>query len=428
MKKNWIALTSGIIFIVSLTLAGCGGAPASPASDKPAPIKIGVIYPLSADMAVIGTDQKVAMELAMEIINGEYDLNMPLAKTKGLPNLKNAPIQLIFADSQGKPEVARSEAERLINQEKVVALLGAYSSSSTAPASQVAERYGIPFVTPESTRADLTERGFKWFFRNIPYDRMAVEEQFNLLAAMEKKGIKLGNIGIANENSLWGQGSADEQKKQADKMKYKLSVSIPYPKEITDVTSEVLKLKSAGVNTLLISSYINDAILFQKTIKEQNLNFDAIIGLESGHVAKEFIPALGKSAEYVMTSSTWSPGLIQSKELVGKVNDLFKKKTGRDMSGYQPHAFTAVMVLADAINRAKSTKPEDIQKAIIETDYPGDSLIMSWKGVKYDKNGQNIYGTPLFLQILNGKYEVVYPFDVATKPIVWPMPKWADRK
>jgi branched-chain amino acid transport system substrate-binding protein len=419
----------GLIFLtlavaVLLVAAGCGS---SQPAQEVKPIKIGVIYPMSGDLAVIGADQKAAMELAQTIINGEYNLNMPLAKTKGLPNLKNAPIQLIFADSQSKPEVARSEAERLINQEKVVALLGAYASSSTAPSSQVAERYGIPYVTPESTRADLTERGYKWFFRNIPFDRMAVEEQFKFLAELKKQGKDLGNIGIANENSLWGQGSADEQKKLAEKYGFKIAATVAYPKEITDVTSEVLKLKAANVNTLLITAYVNDSILFQKTLKEQNLNLNAVIGLEGGHVAKEFVPALGKSAEFVLTSATWSPGLITSKEIAGKVNAMFKEKYGRDMSAYQPHAFTAVMVLADAINRAGSTEPEAIRKAIVATDYPGDSLIMPWKGVKYDNTGQNIYGNPLFLQILDGKYEVVYPFEIATKKVVWPAPKWSER-
>lgn len=426
-KKTWMLLAV-LVIATALAASGCGGG-GDGKSAGPAPVKIGVIYPMTGDLASVGADQKAAMELAQQVINGEYNLNMPLAKTKGLTNLKGAPIQLVFGDSQGKPETARSEAERLIKEEKVVALLGAYASSSTAPSSQVAERYGIPYVTPESTRADLTERGFKWFFRNIPYDQMAVDEQFKFLDWLQKsKGLKIGNLGIANENSLWGQGSADEQKKQAEKFNLKVAAAVAYPKEITDVTSEVLKLKSANVNTLLITAYVNDSILFQKALKEQNLNLDGIIGLEGGHVAKEFIPTLGKDAEYVLTSATWSPGLINSKEICGKVNAMYKEKSGKDLSAYQPHAFTAVMVLADAINRAGSTAPDGLRKAIAETNYPGDSLIMPWKGVKYDEKGQNVYGSPLFLQIQNGKYEVVYPADIATKPVVWPAPKWSERK
>ncbi|MHB8946361.1 MAG: ABC transporter substrate-binding protein [Bacillota bacterium] len=413
-----------LVTVISLTMltAGCSGVGGKKV------VKIGVIYPLSGDMAPSGADQKNAMLLAQDVINGEYDLNIPLAKTKGLPNLKNAQIQLVFGDSQGKPEVARSEAERLIKEEKVVALMGAYASSSTAPASQVAERYGIPFVTAESTRADLTDRGFKWFWRNIPYDSLAVENQFKFLDDQVKAGKQFTNIGLLYENSLYGQGAATEQKKYLAERGWKVAADVAYPKEITDVTSEVLKLKAAKVDVLLMTSYLNDGVLFQKAFKEQNFNPQAIVGLEGGFVDKQYIPNLGKTADYLITSATWSSAILTTKPIAGKVNDLFKQKFGKDMSAYQPHAFTGVMVLADAINRAGSTKPEDIQKAIIATDYPGESLVMPWSGVKYNDKGQNIYGDVMFLQILDGQYQIVYPTDIAGKPVVWPAPKWSDRK
>lgn len=413
-----------LVTVIGLTMltAGCSGVGGKKV------VKIGVIYPLSGDMAPSGTDQKNAMLLAQDVINGEYDLNMPLAKTKGLPNLKNAQIQLVFGDSQGKPEVARSEAERLIKEEKVVALMGAYASSSTAPASQVAERYGIPFVTPESTRADLTDRGFKWFWRNIPYDSMAVDNQFKFLDDQVKAGKQFTNIGLLYENSLYGQGAATEQKALIAQRGWKVVADVAYPKEITDVTSEVLKLKAAKVDVVLMTSYLNDAVLFQKAFKEQIFNPQAIIGLEGGFVAKQYLPNLGKTADYIITSATWSSAILSTKPVAGKVNDIFKQKFGKDMSAYQPHAFTGVMVLADAINRAASTKPEDIRTAILATDYPGDSLVMPWAGVKYNDKGQNIYGDVMFLQIQDGQYQVVYPSAIAGKPVVWPAPKWSDRK
>ncbi len=412
-----------LLLAAALVATACAGQKA----EEKKIVKVGVIYPMTGDLAAVGNDHKAIMELAQEIINGEYDLNIPLAKTRGLPNLK-AELQLVFGDSQGKPEIARSEAERLINEEKVVALLGAYASSSTAPASQVAERYGIPFMTPESTRADLTERGFKWFFRNIPYDRMAVESQFKFLAAVRDKGINVGNLGLLYENSLWGQGAAQEQRGLAAKYGFTIVVEVAYPKEITDVTSEVLKLKAAKVDTVLSTNYINDAILFMKAFKEQDFTPGAIIGLEGGMVAKEFIPSLGKDAGYVLTTATWSPALIETKPIVGKINAMYKEKHGKNISAYQPHAFTAVMVMADAINRAGSTEPEAILKALKATDYPGESLIMPWKGVKYDEKGQNIYGDVPILQILDGKYEVVFPFELASKQLVWPAPPWSERK
>ena len=86
------------------------------------------------------------------------------------------------------------------------------------------------------------------------------------------------------------------------------------------------------------------------------------------------------------------------------------------------------MTLADAINRAASVEPEAIRKALTETNIPGSKLIMPWKGIKFDDKGQNTLGSGILLQIINGKYYTVWPFDIATHDIVWPMPKWDQRK
>jgi len=97
------------------------------------------------------------------------------------------------------------QAERLITQEKVAAIIGAYFSNVTATASQVAERYGVPFLNPESSSATLTQRGFKWFFRTTPHDDLFVHNFFDFLKAVEtKKGIKPKRIALMNENTLWG--------------------------------------------------------------------------------------------------------------------------------------------------------------------------------------------------------------------------------
>lgn len=424
--RRTAALFLSLVFLLTVVLGGCGGAPAATRTKE---VRIGVIYPLSGTMAAIGEDQKKGMELAAAIVNGRYDIELPLAKDEGLPNLGGAKIKLIFADSQGMPEVALREAEHLINQEKVAVLMGAYSSSTTAPASQVAERNGIPFVNPESTRAELTERGFKWFFRLIPHDRSFVEKLFVFLGDVEKKkGIQVGKIGLAYENSLFGQGAAEAERKFAAAAGRQIAADIPYPKETTDATSEVLKLKAAGVNTVLMTSYIADAILFQKMYKELKFSPAAVIGMEAGHVAPDFVQKLGPDAEYVMTSATWSADLIDKKPIIKKVNELFRQKYGANLSGYIPHSFTALMVVADAVNRAGAAEPEKIRAALKATDYPGSALVMPWEGVKFDDKNQNLYGTNVVLQIQGGKYWTVWPFEVASKEIVWPMPAWESRE
>src|ERR1700704_2324145 len=114
-------------------------------------IVIGAVYPLSGNLAKVGLDIKDAIELAAEIVNEDMDLAVPLGKGKGLPNLGGAKVRVVFADHQSSPEKGLSEAERLISQEKVVALMGSYNSNVTATASQAAERLKTPFLNADST-------------------------------------------------------------------------------------------------------------------------------------------------------------------------------------------------------------------------------------------------------------------------------------
>lgn len=116
-----------------------------------AQVKIGALYPLSGQVAKSGEDTVNAIKLAVEVINGQYPgMNIPLAATAGLPNLGGAKIVLVAADHQGNPEIGAAEAERLITQEKVVALIGAFHSSVAATSSQVAQRLGVPYISGES--------------------------------------------------------------------------------------------------------------------------------------------------------------------------------------------------------------------------------------------------------------------------------------
>ena len=159
-------------------------------AQKPPPkeVVIGVIYPMSGPAAQAGVDNKAVFELAADIANGAVDIPYPFyQRLKGMPGLKGAKIRLILTDHQGKPELGQSEAERLITQEKVVALVGAWHSAVTATSSQVAERSGIPFMNPESSSPPLTRRGFKWFFRTSPHDEHFTQVMFDFFRDFQKK-------------------------------------------------------------------------------------------------------------------------------------------------------------------------------------------------------------------------------------------------
>ena len=394
-------------------------------------VKIGVIYPLTGAAASTGAELKNAAELAADIINnGAKGIpNLPFAAGGGLPNLKGAKIKLVFADHQGNPQTGASEAERLITQEHVAAIIGAYYSNVTATASQVAERYKVPFLNADSTSATLTQRNFKWFFRITAHDDLFVHNFFKFFKDLEaKKGIKVKQLATFNENTLWGNETTKLEVKLAGEQGYNMLKTVTYPAKSTQLTSEVQQLKSVSPQVVMQSSYLGDAILSMKTYKELGFSPDMILANNAGFTDTEFRRTLGKDSDYVITREVWSPDLAKNNPLIKQVNDLFNQRYKTDFTGNSSRDFTGVMVLADAINRAGSTDPEAIRKSLTETNIPGNKIIMPWKGVKFDEHGQNIYGSGILVQIIDGKYHTIWPLDVATSDIVWPMPKWDQRK
>jgi branched-chain amino acid transport system substrate-binding protein len=392
-------------------------------------VRIGVIYPLTGAAASTGLELKNAAQLAADLINGtDKSLGMPLAGAGGLPNLKGAKVKLIFSDHQGNPQVGATEAERLITQEKVAALAGCYFSSVTATASQTAERYGVPFLNGESSSPALTQRGFKWFFRTTPHDELFVKNAFEFLKDLEKKkGLKVKRIALFAENTEFGTGAAKLQEKYAKENGYEIVEKVLYPPKSTQLTSEVQKLKAARPDVVMQSSYLGDAILSVKTYKDVGFLPTALLANDAGFNDSEFLKTVGKDGNDVVSREVWALDLAAQKPLIAKANTLLQARHQVNFNGNSARAFTGIFALADAINRAGSTKPEAIQKALRETRIPADQLIMPWGGVEFDEQGQNKLGAGIVVQIQDGKYVTVWPFTLASKDVKWPLTPWDKR-
>jgi len=425
----------GLAGLVGGLAVGCAqtGTPApapGPAVRPAGPVRIGVIYPLTGTIASVGVNCKYAVELAADLVNNRHDLDLILARQEGLPNLGGSKVELVFADSQGSPEKGQAEAERLITQEKVVALIGAYQSAVTATASQAAERLGIPFINADSSAISLTERGFKWFFRTGPHDGTFVTNLFAMLQDLERvKGIRVKTIGIVNDNTLAGVDFAKNTRDVAGKYGYEVAVQIAHPTNTTDVTSEVQKLKATNPGVVFQLSYTSDAILFMRTYKQLDYNPQMVLGYGSGFVDPQYTKVLGKDGDFVISKAAWAPDIGQRRPAARVIAETFQNRFGQPMTEDSARAFTALLVLAEAINRAASTDPESIRQALAATDIPGEQTIMPWKGVKFDeKTHHNIYAQSVNIQLIDGRYYTVWPFDLATREIVWPMPKWGQRQ
>jgi branched-chain amino acid transport system substrate-binding protein len=423
MRKG---LFLGLIAVGLLIFGLTGPAPAQQV------IKIGAIYPLTGPVGQAGINQKHAIELAMDVVNTTdfKNLNLPLAKTAGLPNLKGAKVTVIFSDHQGKPDLGLSEAERLITQEHVVVLTGCYHSSVTETASMVAERMKIPFYNFESSAPKLTKRGFKWFFRSGPDDETFSIAMFEFLKEFgKKKNIKFKTMAVLYEDTLYGKDSGRIEKELAKKHGLEVVADVPYRRSATSLTSEVQRLKAANPDVLFPTSYISDAILLTKTSKELDYNAPLVMAQDSGQTEPSFVQAVGKDCDGIASREEFSLDLAAKKPLMGEVNAIYKKRYGMDFSGPAARAFVGFLALCDAINRAGSTKPEAIREAIIKTNIPGNELITPWRGIKFDKNGQNELVDAIIIQYQEGgKKFTIFPFNLATREPIYPIPKWSERK
>ena len=387
-------------------------------------VKVGVLYPLTGPVAQVGKDAVAAVKTALDLINNSHDIDIPLAKNRGLPGLDGAKISIVVGDHGGKPDIGVSETEKMLNSDKVHAMFGAYYSSVTGAASQVSERAGIPWVNGESTSPKLTKRGFKYFFRVTPHDGEFTQLMFEFMDDFNKKnsGI-LKTVGILHEDTLWGSDSGSTQNKMAKKKKYKVIEKIAYKAKTTTLDSEVQRLKAKNPDVLLPSSYTSDAYLFLNTASKLNYSPKLLVAQNAGYTDPKFIATMGSKAEGVITRSPFNTDLAKTIPLIGDINRLFKKHSGgRDLSDVPARAFTGFMALAQAINVAGSTDPKAIQTALQNIDIGPESLIVPYRGVKFGKDGQNTKTRGILMQVQNGKYCTVYPFELAACKLQYPMP------
>ena len=413
MKRTLILSAAAAAFAALLS-----GAHPALAADN---VKVGIIWPLTGNAGAAGQASKAAAEIVAEIVNGDHPElgDIPLAKGVGLPNLHGAKLELIFTDHQGNPSLAQQLTTRLITQDKVNVLLGAYQSSCSFTATAVAEKYGIPMMVGESAAGNITGRGFKWTFRGTPIASDYARTYMRFFADMKKEGKKIGSIAIVNENTDYGTSVAEAIIEEAKKANIPVAIRIPYSASSTDVSAQVLQLKDKNPDVVIFISYTADAILYMKTMANLAYKPPMVIGDDSGFSDPSFVPAVADIAQGVMNRSAWAVGKPGSPTY--KINEMYKAKTGRDLDDTSARNMQSFFALADAINRAGSTDPEKIRVALTQTDLKPNQLMMGYQGVKFDKTGQNILAATYLIQLHGKKYDLVWPEQAADAKLQWPM-------
>jgi branched-chain amino acid transport system substrate-binding protein len=410
----------GLLCAASMSVILAGNALAQ---DKT--VKIGGIFPLSGNAASTGVHTKAALEVAMDIINNAHPElgNFPLARNAGLAGLGGAKVEVVFADNQGSPATGQNQALRLITEEKVVALTGAYQSGITLTASAIAEKYGIPFLNGESVAANLTERGFKWFFRTTPIASDFARIYSDFLKDMKAAGAKTDTFAMVHDNTEYGTSVATVITNVFKESGQSAPIDIAYAANATDVQAQVLQLKEKKPDVVIMISYTSDAILFAKTMQALDYKPAMLIADDAGYSDPSFIKAVGKISQGAFNRSSWSVGPAGSPTAL--IADMYKKKSGDEMDDTAARQMQGFFVLCDAIDRAGSTDPAKIQAALKATDLKPDQLMMGYKGVKFDDKGQNILAAGVMIQLQDGEnYTTVWPKANAQKAPVLPYKGW----
>jgi branched-chain amino acid transport system substrate-binding protein len=352
-------------------------------------VKVGNIIPLSGPSASVGQQGKNARDMAVEEINA----------AGGIKSLGGAKLVMLYADSESKPEKGVSEAERLINTEKVHVLTGCWNSAVTYPTTAVAERYGIPFIVPVSVADKITEQGFKTVFRIAAKDSWWARDQFEFIKDIENEfNSKIKTLAFIYENGDWGQGLAKQWNLLAKQRGYEVVLDEPYPSTSTDLSPVVQKIRRAHPDILMLVSNAADAILLTNTLAEYRVKPKAIIASGGGHADPSFLEATGKNSKYLFDIVEWETDV--NKEGAKEANEKFKARYGYNLTGESVDAYLAMYVLADAIERAASLDPTKIREALASTNYKsGRGMIVGYDAVEFDNTGQNKHASLVMVQI-----------------------------
>ena len=339
----------------------------------------------------------------------------------GIKSMGGAKLKLLLADTEAKEEVARSEAERVI-KEGAVCLVGPFLSGNAMTIATLCEQRGVPFLMDVAAADDITRKGFKFTFRVFPTTtKFADSMLFYMTKIMKEKNISKIKGVLTNTGDLFGRVQGATFKKTLAEKKFPIEVlgHIEYPLGIQDLSAEVSKIKALKPDVLFPVARPGDAKLMIRELYKQRVELKAIISPGSpGWYEPEFIRDMKATADYVMDNVPWyNPVGKMYKE----VNAAFSKKyPGKYIDTNSGYAYLGVLVIADALGRAKSTKAADIVAALKKTYFKQD--LMVGLAVAFDERGDNINADTAMIQILGGSIKVVLPEKSAEDNYVYPMP------
>jgi branched-chain amino acid transport system substrate-binding protein len=384
---------------------------AAPAFAQGAALKVGVLLPRSGILAQAGQACFRGAEIAAKL----------------LPSM-GYNLEILSGDTESNVDQARARTEKLINDGAQV-IIGAFDSGQTGAAAQVCEQRGIPLVANIAAAPQLTEQGYKTFFRNFPTSVDLVRNAFPLMKETFATSGKTPKTAILlHANDTFGMANKDAIEKllpQAN-MPFTMVDPISYDPKAQDLSVEVAKAKATGAELVIVTTRAADAIMLVKEMVKQRWEPMGIVSPGSpGLYDAQFYKALGKYADFAITNLPW---FNPTAELTKKVQAEFAKLYPNDaFDGYGFNigcTLDAILVACDAFKRAGSAAPDAMLTALRATNLANHMMV--GPAITFDAKGQNVNFSSAVVQNLKGRPTVVLPTSAAEAKPVWPMPGWSD--
>lgn len=381
-------------------------------------VTVGAIYPFDHD-----PDGRAALATVADIVNTPHPglEALPLGAGQGLPHLSGAKIAVDFAEDLANPSAAEAQALRLITRDHVAALIGAGGSPETLAATALAERHRVPFLVPDAKAPSITGRGFKFVFRTTALASDDAKAYAQFLAALKSQGMTIGTVALVFEDSDFSKAAEGTLAAALSAAGFAVA-EISYPAKATDLSATVAALRAKKPDAVIFVSHTADAILLAKAMQNAGYKAPVEIGDDAGFSDPAFVTAVGNLAQGLIDRSVWSAGKEGSATAL--IGQLYQAKAGHGLDDRAARIMQGFFVLADAIDRAGSTDPAAIQRALQATDLQSEQLIVGYAGVKFDVTGQNTLAATYLTQLQGKQYIAVWPTANATAKLELPFKGW----
>ncbi|MBX3553659.1 MAG: ABC transporter substrate-binding protein [Pseudolabrys sp.] len=372
-----------------------------------APVKVGILHPVSGALSYSGQQGRLGAQMAVDAINA----------AGGIKALGGAKIEAILGDAQSTPEGGNAEVEKM-NSAGVSAVVGGYASSICLSASQTAARYDLPYVVDVGVVDSIVTRGLKNTFRFGPgFGVIAKTALDNLVAINEAAGKPAKTVMIVHEDSAFGAGLAKLLNAQLPERGFQILETIAHPTPTRDFNNVALKIKAQNPDIVIPANYYNEYVLLARTMQQQRIRPKGIYSVLGGAASSyKFVKEFPDAAEYIMDCNHWfDPKNPKAQELKKQVEAKGQFYTYEVYMNY-----SCVLLLADAIERAASADRAKIISALESSTFSGH--VMPYGPTKFI-NGQNQGAAPVNTQVLKKDIEVILPAAFASAKAVFPMPR-----